>query len=99
MPGRLASLRYHQCGQPILEMKSRFRTFLTLAIAFLATVSPGARAATPEGAALRDALIREAAQPGKPAWRPMLLYLAELHSRSIHPPLDYFLHPFESIGP
>ena len=58
-----------------------------------------AGAATPEGIALRDALVREAAQPGKPAWQPMLLYLAELHGQSVHPPLDYFRFPFEDIGP
>ena len=58
-----------------------------------------ARAATPEGTALRDALVREAALPGNPAWKPMLLYLAELHGQSVHPPLDYFRFPFEDIGP
>jgi putative isomerase len=56
-------------------------------------------AATPEGTPLRDALVREAAQPSKPAWQPMLLYLAELHGQSVHPPLDYFRFPFEDIGP
>jgi hypothetical protein len=58
-----------------------------------------ARAATKEGSALRDALVREAEQPGKTAWRPMLLYLAELHGRSVHPPLAHFPYPFEDIGP
>jgi glycogen debranching enzyme len=29
----------------------------------------------------------------------MLLYLAELHGRSIHPPIGHFLYPFEDIGP
>lgn len=52
-----------------------------------------------EGSVVRDALLREAAQPIKPAWRPMLLYLAELHGRSIHPPMGHFRYPFESIGP
>jgi hypothetical protein len=69
------------------------------AVAYLAAVSPDAQAATKEGSALRDALIREAAQAGKPAWRPMLLYLAELHGQSVHPPRDYFRYPFEDIGP
>lgn len=80
-------------------MKIGPQTFLILGAAILATASPDAQAATKEGTALRDALIREAAQPGKPAWRPMLLYLAELHGRSVFPPMDYFPHPFESIGP
>ncbi|EDY19132.1 Glycogen debranching protein-like protein [Chthoniobacter flavus Ellin428] len=57
------------------------------------------KAATPEGTPLRDALAREAALPGNPAWKPMLLYLAELHGQSVHPPLDYFRFPFEDIGP
>lgn len=56
-------------------------------------------AATPEGTALRDALLREAARPSNPAWKPMLLYLAELHGQSVHPPLDYFKFPYEDIGP
>src|SRR6476469_7832141 len=56
-------------------------------------------AATPEGTPLRDALLKEAALPSKPAWQPMLRYLAELHGRSVHPPMDYFPYPFEGIGP
>ena len=56
-------------------------------------------AATKEGTPLRDALLREAAQPSKPAWQPMLRYLAELHGLSVFPALAHFQHPFESIGP
>jgi putative isomerase len=55
--------------------------------------------ATREGRPLRDALVNEAAQPGKRTWQPMLLYLAALHGRSVHPPIDYFRYPFEDIGP
>jgi glycogen debranching enzyme len=29
----------------------------------------------------------------------MLLYLAELHGKSVHPPQAHFPHPFEDIGP
>jgi hypothetical protein len=58
-----------------------------------------AQAQTPEGKALRDALVREADRPGKPAWRPMLLYLAELHGRSVHPQTGHFRYPYEDIGP
>jgi glycogen debranching enzyme len=29
----------------------------------------------------------------------MLLYLAELHGRSVHPPVAHFRYPFEDIGP
>ncbi len=54
---------------------------------------------TPEGRPLRDALVKEAAQPGKPAWQPMLLYLAELHGQSVHPPTGLFRYPWEDIGP
>ena len=36
---------------------------------------------------------------GKPAWRPMLLALAELHGKSTHPPRPPFPHPWEEIGP
>ena len=53
----------------------------------------------PAGAALRDALLREAEQPGKPAWQPMLEFLADLHGRSVLPPLAHFKYPYHSIGP
>src|SRR5215207_8770723 len=55
--------------------------------------------ATPEGMPLRDALLREAMQPSKPAWQPMLRYLAELHGQSVFPAQGHFPHAFESIGP
>jgi len=51
------------------------------------------------GAPLRDALLREAELPVQPAWRPMLRFLAELHGRSVFPPIAHFKYPFESIGP
>ena len=46
-----------------------------------------------------NALVQEARDPGKETWRPMLLYLAELHGRSVHPPIGHFRYPFEDIGP
>ena len=52
----------------------------------------------PEGTALREALIKEAGQPGKPNWRPMLLYLAKLHGESVFPAAGHFKYPYESIG-
>src|SRR5262245_2794100 len=54
---------------------------------------------TKEGAALREALLREAKQPGKAAWRPMLGYLADLHGMSVHPATAHFRYPYEDIGP
>ena len=36
---------------------------------------------------------------GKPSWRPMLTYVAELHERSTHPPQAPFPHSWEEIGP
>lgn len=62
----------------------------------------GARAAdfrTIEGAALRDALVRETSQPIKPAWKSMLLYLADLHGESVLPAVAHFKYPYQSIGP
>ena len=53
----------------------------------------------PEGVALRDALLREAERPSKPAWQPMLRYLADLHGRSVLPPVAHFKYPYETIGP
>jgi mannosylglycerate hydrolase MGH1-like protein len=67
--------------------------------AFWTAVLGKAKAATLDGTALRNALVREAEQPGKKNWGPMLLYLAELHGRSVHPPIAHFPYPFEDIGP
>jgi Mannosylglycerate hydrolase MGH1-like glycoside hydrolase domain len=80
-------------------MRFERRLFPWSAMAFAAAISEGAKAATKEGSALRDALVQAAEQPGKAVWRPMLLYLAELHGRSVHPPLGHFPYPFEDIGP
>ena len=44
-------------------------------------------------------LKAETQRLGKPAWRPMLLTVAELHAKSTHPPRDPFPHPWEEIGP
>src|SRR5262245_43462675 len=68
-------------------------------LAFAAAFCESAHGATKEGEALRDALRQQAEQPGKLTWKPMLLYLAELHGKSVHPPLAHFPHPFENIGP
>jgi hypothetical protein len=65
----------------------------------LLTAPAPAQDQTTEGRALREALLREADQPVKPAWRPMLRYLAELHGRSVHPPTGHFRYPYEDIGP
>ncbi len=54
---------------------------------------------TEAGAALRAALMREASLPVKPAWRPALFYLAELHGRSVLPATGFFKFPYESLGP
>ncbi len=44
-------------------------------------------------------LKADAGAIGKPAWRPMLRYVADLHERSTHPPRAPFPHPWEEIGP
>lgn len=46
-----------------------------------------------------ETLKSEAVQIGKPEWRSMLLYVAGLHERSIHPPVYPFPLPWEEIGP
>ena len=46
-----------------------------------------------------DRLRTEAARLGKAEWRPMLVYVAELHARSILPPMPPFERPVEEIGP
>ncbi|ATC65821.1 glycoside hydrolase [Nibricoccus aquaticus] len=55
--------------------------------------------ATSEGAILAAALLHEADQPSKAAWKPMLQYLAQLHGRSVRPAAGFFKYPYESIGP
>src|SRR5438552_18263354 len=79
-------------------MRIQRRFFPLSAAASLAAVADHASAAN-EGEALRHALRRRAANLGKPSWRPMLMYLADLHGRSVHPPLAHFPYPFEDIGP
>jgi glycogen debranching enzyme len=44
-------------------------------------------------------LKADAGAIGKPAWRPMLRYVADLHERSTHPPRAPLPHPWEEIGP
>ena len=44
-------------------------------------------------------LKAEAESLGRPAWRPMLRYVAELHERSTHPPRPPLPYPWEEIGP
>lgn len=46
-----------------------------------------------------DDLEEEAKQLGKPFWRPMLQYVAALHSRSIRLPEPPFKRAWEEIGP
>lgn len=46
-----------------------------------------------------DALQNEAGQLGKPEWRPLLRYVAELHARSTHPARPPFSRAWEEIGP
>src|SRR6185436_8177696 len=87
----------HSCKS--IAMRIARRLFPSSALAVAAAITTSVKAATKEGAALRDRMILEAAQPGKAAWRPMLLYLAELHGKSVHPPLAHFPNPFEDIGP
>jgi putative isomerase len=48
---------------------------------------------------LASELIADAAQHGKPAWRAMLRYTAELHARSTHPAASPFPYDWEEIGP
>ena len=61
--------------------------------------APIALSQTPEGTALRDALLKRAEQSPKAGWQPMLRYLAELHGKSIYPPLGHLKYPYEAIGP
>ncbi|OGV52879.1 MAG: hypothetical protein A2017_17110 [Lentisphaerae bacterium GWF2_44_16] len=46
-----------------------------------------------------EKLKAEAEAVGKKEWRAMLSYTAELHGKSVHPPLPPFPHSWEEIGP
>src|SRR5262245_33923516 len=72
---------------------------ISIQVALVVAATAQTPAQTMEGRTLRDALVKEAEQPGKPAWKPMLLYLADLHGRSVLPAVAHFPHPYESIGP
>lgn len=45
------------------------------------------------------ALKKQAQNTGKPEWREMLLYVANLHEKSTHEPVWPFDHEWEEIGP
>lgn len=64
--------------------------------ALLGPAMRAADAAPPDWAA---GLRAEAKVLGKPAWRPMLQYMAELHARATHPAAGPFALPWEEIGP
>jgi putative isomerase len=46
-----------------------------------------------------EQLKAEVARIGKPKWRPMLWYVADLHEQSVHPAQGPFPYPWEEIGP
>src|SRR5438094_191818 len=81
------------------SMRLTRRLFTPTFVACASALPDRVLSATKEGVPLRDALVREAQEPGKTAWQPMLLYLAELHGQSVHPPQAHFQYPFEDIGP
>lgn len=82
--------RFHQMSTTLLA---------GLLLTLTATLAPAAELPTSEGRALHAALAREAQEPMRAAWRPMLRFIAELHGRSVLPAVAHFPHPYESIGP
>jgi putative isomerase len=58
---------------------------------------PLAHAPAPSGSWAQ--LSAEAASIGKPAWRPMLAYVASLHRRATHPAAPPFDYEWEDLGP
>lgn len=66
---------------------------IVLLVASLAQATPDAK--TPPWAAR---LERETATLGKPEWRPMLRYVAELHAADTHLPTSPFKYPWEDVG-
>jgi len=70
-----------------------------VSILFLALAGTGASAATADVFPEAPRLRAEAASLGKPGWRPLLEYVADLHIRSTHPATAPFQFPWEEIGP
>ena len=93
-----AHSRLPAAGPSMARRAPRCVCGLGVAVIFLAAAQ-AADITTPDGASLRDALVREAAGPVKPAWRHMLLYLAELHGWSVLPAVGFFPSAYESLGP
>ncbi|MCC3154249.1 trehalase family glycosidase [Hymenobacter sp. BT770] len=56
-------------------------------------------AARPAAAGSWAELTAEANRVGKPAWRPMLAYVAALHQRATHPAAPPFDYEWEDLGP
>lgn len=48
---------------------------------------------------MRDTLTTAVHNLGKPEWKPILRYVADLHARSVRPPSPPFALPWEEIGP
>jgi putative isomerase len=71
--------------------------YLALATVFLAGRLMAAESGDLSGE--WSALRHEADSLGKPAWRPMLRYLAALHERATHPATPPFEFEWEEIGP
>lgn len=65
-------------------------------VSVLAIQAAGVAAEETQGWA---ALQQETETLGKPEWRPMLRYTAELHERATHPPTWPISLPWEEIGP
>ena len=72
---------------------------LSVALAFLLLAGRAAAAGPDPLPAEWQALRHEADALGKPAWRPMLRYLAALHERATHPPAPPFAFEWEDLGP
>jgi hypothetical protein len=70
-------------------------------LAVAAALLAGRLAAAPQDdlSAEWSALHREADSLGKPAWRPMLRYLAAQHERATHPAAPPFAYEWEELGP
>ncbi|MDB6118139.1 MAG: glycoside hydrolase [Verrucomicrobiaceae bacterium] len=75
----------------------RTSAILCLVLGHLVLVGSSA-GQTVEGAALQEALLKQAEKCPKTEWQPMLRHLAGLHGRNVFPPLDHLKHPYESIG-
>jgi putative isomerase len=77
----------------------RFKRIAWLAFVLGAACCQSVQAQNNKGPGSWQQLDKEAGHAGKPAWRPMLVYVAKLHKLNTHPATWPFDYEWEGLGP